>query len=182
MELERGLALIRYSLLCINYTCKSPVFRNNRNNLSLSENCNCKHNITIHQLFQMERSRLREGSSLFDHILIGKSLHYRFGLWTLLPLITLQVIFTSCLFKEYLCLTHLSSQSPTSFWRRACRRVLWKDTMSPPTTLLKTQNGQNIAVIYKSFINCEPSGLAFGKPLLPKRPVFGKGVKGQSQF
>lgn len=140
MVLECGLPLIRYSLLCINYTCKSPVFRNNRNNLSLSENCNCKHNITIHQLFQMERSRLREGSSLFDHILIGKSLHYRFGLWTLLPLITLQVFFTSCLFKEYLFLTHLSSQSLTSFWRRASRSVLWKNTMSPAATFLKTEN------------------------------------------
>lgn len=181
MELERGLPLIRYSLLCINYTCKSPVFRNNRNNLSLSENCNCKHNITIHQLFQMERSRLREGSSLFDHILIGKSLHYRFGLWTFLPLITLQVFFTSCLFK-YLCLTHLPSQSLTSFWRRASRRVLWKDTISPAATFLKIQNGEKNAVIYKSFINWKPSSLAFGKPILPKRPVFGKWVKGQSQF
>lgn len=182
MELERGLPLIRYSLLCINYTCKSPVFRNNRNNLSLSENCNCKHNIAIHQLFQIERSRLREGSSLFDHILIGKSLHYRFGLWTLLPLITLQVVFTSCLFKEYLCLTHPSSQFQTSFRRRPGRRVLWKDTMSPPTTSVKIQNGQNIAVIYKPFINCEPSGLALDHPLLPKRPAFGKGVRGQSEF
>lgn len=123
MELERGLPLIRYSLLYINYTRKSPVFRNNRNNLSLSENCNCKHNITICQLFQMERSRLGEGSSLFDHILIGKSLHYRFGLRTLLLLITLQAFSTSCLCKEYLHLTHLPSKFLLSFGGRASKTM-----------------------------------------------------------
>lgn len=104
-------------ILCINYRRKSPAFRNNRNNLSLSENCNCKHNTTICQLFQMERSRLREGSSLFDHILIGKCLHYRFGFWTLLPLITLQAFFASCLSKEYLCLTLF--KVPPELWRES---------------------------------------------------------------
>lgn len=184
MELERGLPLIRYFLLRINYTRKSPVFRNNLNNLSLSENCNCKHNITICQLFQMERSRLREGSSLFDHILIGKSLHYRFGLWTLLPLITLQAFFTSCLSKEYPCLTHRPERSLLSFRGSASKTVLWKATTSPHNRGHVSENIQlsKPVAIFKSFTNWEPSDLAFGKLGLLKRPFFCNGEEVQSQW
>lgn len=165
MELECGLLLIRYSLLCINYTRKSPVFRNNRNNLSLSENCNCKHNITICQLFQMEKSRLKESGSLFDHILLGKPLHYRFSFWTLLSFITLQDFFISCLSKEYLSLTHFLAKSLPSFGGRAGKTILWKNTTFPHNWGHISENIQltKTALFFKSFINQEPSDLTFGK-------------------
>lgn len=64
----------------------------------------------------MERSRLREGSSLYEHICIGKSLHYRSGLQTLLPLTDLWDFFRSCLSNECL---HLTAQSSPGFCKES---------------------------------------------------------------
>lgn len=104
----------------------------------------------------MERSRLREGSSLSDHILIRKPLCYRSGSWTLLPLTTLWAFFTICLPIECLYLTHhpwkLFSALKGELKWQVCVRTRFHTTEAK---LLKTYNWA--AVLFKTFTTWEPS-------------------------